>query len=214
VPSASSIGTRISFDYFGLYSTILVFFAAIYVSFVSIYLTLSVVLCVGDGQMIPRKLVIWLVHGSQLRCWTGGSVHGAVRAYNSSSKGKEKWSWWWIARIRPSGLAIFCFHSRADVWCYSELYGVLKCSCCVLCWFWLQFLSACFDYIGLCSTIGLYSTILAFFAAIYVSFVLDDILIFFLNALNFTNISSRLKQKIGILILGDARCTRCVSLSY
>jgi hypothetical protein len=37
----------------------------------------------------------------------------------------------------------------------------------------------CFDYTGLCSTIGLYSTILAFFAATYVSFVLDDVLIFF-----------------------------------
>jgi hypothetical protein len=43
----------------------------------------------------------------------------------------------------------------------------------VMCWFWLQLLLECFDYIGL------YSTILAFFVAIYVSFVLDDILIFF-----------------------------------
>jgi hypothetical protein len=32
-------------------------------------------------------------------------VHGAVCGY-ISSKGKEKWSWWWIARIRLSYLIL------------------------------------------------------------------------------------------------------------
>jgi hypothetical protein len=110
VPSASSVGSRISFDYFGLYSTILAFFASIYVSFISIYLTL-----LSFVQMIDRSsggglLFDWCVVAScgvepEEQC-TEQPV-GTIAA----AKGKEKWRWWWIARIRPSGLAIFCFHS-------------------------------------------------------------------------------------------------------
>jgi hypothetical protein len=57
VPSASSIGARISFDYFGLYSTILAFFCC-YICIIYIYLSYFVVLCAGDGQIISRSLVI------------------------------------------------------------------------------------------------------------------------------------------------------------